>query len=256
MIKKITTIGLVTLLAVLCVFGSIASADSSDNNGKDRPTAIVIMNGKSFTLPENASGKSLGRADGPIKVIIRGQAGEDPVDVCIEASEDGVLTATVRKAIRDSEADEVKSITVKPKISNGNIEKDVSAATAPNRYGWAKSWIECPAGIHNCRVEANMKYYDNGSTVGSGQDGKCKASTSYFMWNIENGPWGYWNPNGPSMVWINSHAEFDSPAPGDQHHTQMCQFHGFAGGTSSSIHSIDQVPGLHTFHGSHDVNNL
>ncbi|MFA4835362.1 MAG: hypothetical protein WC749_04740 [Dehalococcoidia bacterium] len=250
---------LLLLVGVICSFGVTANASevTTEPERSDDSVVIVIMDGKSIAISENAMQQVLGKSDGPIRVMVKGKIDEGSIGVDIEALADGTLVAKVRKSTLGT-AEQPVNIRTKTALPAyaGNSEESTTTRTTPNRYGWAKSWIECPVGIHNAKVKASMKYYDSGSTVNSGQDALLEASWNEVTWDLVNGPWGYWDPDGPNIAWINCYGEFDSWFPGNQHHTQMAEFDGLPGGYYYSYHDIDNLPEFHTFHTDSDLDYI
>ncbi len=245
---KLISVMLATAVFSLGSVGGMVSAATIDNEPSSDPIVTITIDGKSTLFPADGSDKALGRNEGPITVSVISQ-GDEPFAMEIEALADGTLVARrTIPASSDTNIEYMETETIYAKTIQ-------DAKTEANRYGWAASWIECPAGIHNAQVKTGMEYYWSGTTVSDVQYAYASFSYNPVTWSLVSSSVtsGF---TGPSTVWIDGVGTFDSWVPGDQYHTQHAKFTGLTSGYWSATFSITMLPALHTWHTDCDGGSL
>lgn len=279
-LKRLVIQGIVLVLTFAMILGSTGAAYATSGSDESAPgptivEAVVVVQGERIAISADAVGNVIGHAerlsDGTYnvgsQVIVRCK-GEGRVDVAIEMNEQGELILSefaVSKAGSTDTADDAMAKEAIPELAKtrpeiaqanrdagtldvGKGEADTRSATW--RHGWAKSWLECPVGIHVTKITSEMEYYDSGSYVDWGRNGKITAN--WFPasgWQC-NDVWGYWKPYGPSYVYIVGHGEFDNWIPGDQKHTHVSYYEGQPNGGWYYFGYVDRVPSPFTHHTS------
>lgn len=238
------TVVLVACFAVALVpLGPSVLADGSDAN---EGQAYAVVNGAEVPIAIGdviATGKSCpdGSCDIP-RTQIKFKGTEDGnVNIIATVMENCELVVSDIKFDKGAiPSDDVAIAAIKP------AEKDSRAIY--NYRGWVKSEYNCPFGMDLSSVWAEMKYYDNGTSVYSGYDRVNWQATAF---DFKCTGWGwYWWPYGPSSVYTATYGNFEFISWGWWKHYHKAKFIGYPNGGYTMIwtQSGSTVPGGYWAH--------